>query len=306
MAFAVATAVFALLGALFVAWPFWRRGAAAANLLPLPPDPRAQFLEEKETLYRALRELDFEHEAGHLSADDYASLRERYETRAAHVLGELDTLAAGATSPPPAPLPEPSARPPWTRRPGTVAVSGVALLVFGIMLGLGIARHSEPDPSAGGSMGSATGLGLAAVPGNPVPSAANAPRGPLTPEMLQGMLGAARASLQAGRYGEAIAAYQAVLKRDARNVDALTHLGLIVAIGGHADAALETLDRALAIDPNYPPALLYRGQVLYEVKRDYAGAAKAWEKFMGVVPSGEEHDRVAALVKEARLRSKTP
>src|SRR5256886_13264130 len=70
------------------------------------------------------------------------------------------------------------------------------------------------------------------------------------------MLQAARASLFEGRYGEAIAAYQAVLKRDPKNVDALTHLGLIVAIGGHADTALETLDRALAIDPTYPPALL--------------------------------------------------
>src|SRR4029450_12863456 len=33
-------------------------------------------------------------------------------------------------------------------------------------------------------------------------------------------------------YGEAIAAYQAVLKRDPKNVDAMTHLALIVAIGG--------------------------------------------------------------------------
>jgi tetratricopeptide (TPR) repeat protein len=74
--------------------------------------------------------------------------------------------------------------------------------------------------------------------------------------MLQGMLQAARASLFAGRYSEAIAAYQAVLKRDPKNVDAMTHLGLIVGVGGHADQALETLDRALALDPNYPPALL--------------------------------------------------
>ena len=81
------------------------------------------------------------------------------------------------------------------------------------------------------------------------------------------MLQAARQSLFEGRYAEAIAAYQAVLKRDAKNVDALTHLGLIVAIGGHADTALETIDKALAIDPKYPPAYLYRGQVLFEIGR---------------------------------------
>jgi lipoprotein NlpI len=55
-----------------------------------------------------------------------------------------------------------------------------------------------------------------------------------------------------------------VLKRDAENVDAMTHLGLIVSIGSHADAAPETFDKVLAIDPKYPPAYLYRDQVLFE------------------------------------------
>jgi cytochrome c-type biogenesis protein CcmH/NrfG len=126
-----------------------------------------------------------------------------------------------------------------------------------------------------------------------------APR-PVTPEILQGMLQAARASLFEGRYGEAIAAYQAVLKRDPKNVDAMTHLGLIVAIGGHADSALETLDKALSLDPNYPPALLYRGQVLYEVKNDAAGAIKSWEKFLAVAPPGEDRDRIMRMIADAK------
>src|SRR4029077_20677629 len=100
--------------------------------------------------------------------------------------------------------------------------------------------------------------------GPETPSARNAPAvtpgKPLPPEMLRGMLQAARSSLAQGRYSEAIAAYQAVLKRDPNNVDATTHLGLLLAVGGgpeHADRALEIFDRALAIDPNYLPALLY-------------------------------------------------
>ena len=123
------------------------------------------------------------------------------------------------------------------------------------------------------------------------------------PEVLQGMLQAARSSLGAGRYGEAIAAYQAVLKRDPKNVDAMTHLALIVAIGGgpeHADRALETFDKALAIDPSYLPALLYRGQVLYEVKKDVGGAIRSWEKFMALAPPGEDRDRVAKMIADAR------
>jgi tetratricopeptide (TPR) repeat protein len=84
----------------------------------------------------------------------------------------------------------------------------------------------------------------------------------IPPEMLARMLAAARQSLFEGRYQEAIAAYQAVLKRDPKNVDAMTHLGLIVAMGGHADAALETFNKALILDPKYGPALLYKGQSL--------------------------------------------
>jgi len=131
------------------------------------------------------------------------------------------------------------------------------------------------------------------------------PGKPIPPEMLAGMLNAARQSLFEGNYSQAIAAYQAVLKRDARNVDALTHMGLIVAIGGHADTALETIDKALAIDPKYPPAYLYRGQVLFEQKQDYAGAVKAWESFLKLVPKGEDHDRVVALVQDAKSKGQT-
>ena len=119
------------------------------------------------------------------------------------------------------------------------------------------------------------------------------------------MLQAAGQSLAAGRYNEAIAAYQAVLKRDPNNVDATTHLGLILAIGGgpeHADRALEIFDRALTLDPSYLPALLYRGQLLYEVKHDVAGAVRSWEKFVALAPPGEDRDRVAKMIRDAQTK----
>jgi len=46
--------------------------------------------------------------------------------------------------------------------------------------------------------------------------------------------------------------------------------------------------------------------VLYELKRDYVGAARAWDKFLAVVPAGEDHDRVAALAREAHARARAP
>ena len=143
---------------------------------------------------------------------------------------------------------------------------------------------------------------MAAMPG--AQTSGGAPR-PVSPEVMRGMLQAARGSLAEGRYSEAIAAYQAVLKRDPKNVDAMTHLGLIVAIGGHADSALETFDKALAIDPDYAPALLYRGQVLYEAKKDVAGAVSSWERFVKVAPSAEDRERVKKLIADAKAGSGT-
>ena len=171
------------------------------------------------------------------------------------------------------------------------------LVAFGIVIGVGVSRYTVREQPAD-AQPPVTGPEVA--PGVGPPRMALEPGKPIPPEMLAGMLSAARESLLAGRYSEAIAAYQAVLKRDPKNVDAMTHLGLIVAIGGHADAALETFDKALKIDPGYAPVYLYRGQVLYEVKRDYSGAVQSWQRFLALVPKGEEHDRVADLVKEAQ------
>jgi tetratricopeptide (TPR) repeat protein len=339
---ALAIALLAVPTLALVLWPLFARGGHAR---PAWPDEwragggeddaashrRHDLTDEKGALYRALRELGFERDAGHLSEEDYAQLCARYEARAAEVLAELDTLGPEAIASPDGqrgPIsssrvedaerarmsaaeesaPAATGRG-WTRHPAVLGGGALFLLVFGVVMGLGIGRFTEPDPSV---VPPGSRLPVRADPGG-VPPAASTPGAPgngaraIPPEMLAGMLRAARESLVGGRYQEAIAAYQAVLKRDARNVDAMTHLGLIVAIGGHPDAALETFDRALAIDPAYAPALLYRGQVLYEVKRDYPGAAHAWEQYLALAPPGEERDRVQALLADALAKApRTP
>lgn len=303
----------------FVLWPLLARGGGR-TFLPVPPDAREQLAERKRQVLRALRELDFERDAGHVSEDDHAELRARYEAEAAEILAELDRLGPARAPAEPASVAAAPASPArgW-RHPAALAVAGAALVVFGIAIGVGIVRYTEPDPMAGvPPLGSrplaslepapaAGGAGAAPQGGASGPAAGSGQ--PLAPEMLAGMLQAARASLFAGRYGEAIAAYQAVLKRDPKNVDALTHLGLIVAVGAQGERAseltehaLELVDRALAIDPNYPPALLYRGQILYEQRRDVEGAIQAWEKFVAVAPPGEDRQRVERMIEEAKAR----
>jgi tetratricopeptide (TPR) repeat protein len=285
----------------FALWPLLGNRDRSQALLRFPVDRRGELEERKGATLRALRELRFEHEAGHIGDDDYAGLRARYESEAAVVLTELDRLGAAVPVPEPPPARGVDSRSAW-RHPAALTVGGVLLLAFGIAIGAGLVRYAEPDRPAGVPMPGA--LPLVPSPTGAAAGTSGAPgaTGAVAPEVLQGMLSAARSSLFGGRYGEAIAAYQAVLKREPKNVDALTHLGLIVAIGGHADAALETFERALAVDPNYPPALLYRGQVLYTSKKDTAGAVRSWEKFVAVVPPGEDRARVETMIAEARAR----
>ncbi|HEY7252390.1 MAG TPA: tetratricopeptide repeat protein [Methylomirabilota bacterium] len=304
---AVLIVAIALPALALVLWPLLRRPPAeepraVADRPDL--DRRLELGEEKTTLYRALRELAFDHEAGHLSDLDYQGLRERYETRAAALITEMDALGDAGERKGPAPAratPPPSsgAGIPWTRQPAVLAAGAVTLVVFGVIIGINAGRFTQRDESF---TPPGARLPVPGPPPSPVgpPTARLEPGKPIPPEMLAGMLQAARQSLFDGRYAEAIAAYQAVLKRDEKNVDAMTHLGLIVALGGHADTALETFSKALDIDPKYAPAYLYRGQVLYEQKQDYAGAVQSWERFMALVPKGEDRDRVAALVEEAR------
>ena len=300
MGIVIAALVVGLPALAFTLWPLVRRDGGTATLLALPADEREQWLEAKGAALRALRELAFEHDAGHISDADYADLRARYESEAAAALTALDRLG-------PTPAPAPAARgrradaPPrgW-RHPIALAATAVALLVFGVLLGVGIVRYTEPDRTTMTPPGMPGMPPMAALPD--APAGGTAPS-PVAPEVMRGMLQAARGSLTEGRYSEAIAAYQAVLKRDPKNVDAMTHLGLIVAIGGHADSALETFDKALAIDPDYAPALLYRGQVLYETKKDVAGAVSSWERFVKVAPSAEDRERVKKLIADAKAGS---
>jgi tetratricopeptide (TPR) repeat protein len=296
----VAAVVIGVPALAFTLWPLLRADARGRTFLPLPVDRRQELAEEKRAALAALRELEFEHGAGHVSDADYADLRRRYEGEAAAVLTEMDRL--GPAEPASPELERRQVRGSAWRHPLVLGAAAVLLVTFGIVVGAGIVRYTEPDPMAGQPQ---TGSRpLAPLPSETPPATGGTGR-VIPPEVLRGMLQAARTSLAEGRYGEAIAAYQAVLRRDPKNVDAMTHLALIVAIGGgpeHVDRSLEAFDKALALDPNYLPALLYRGQVLYEIKKDTGGAIRSWEKYIAVAPPGEDRTRVVKMIEEARSK----
>jgi tetratricopeptide (TPR) repeat protein len=295
MTVALLTLTLAMPALVFAVWPLLggRTGLAPA----LADDERAGIENEKLIALRALRELELDRLAGHVDKEDYRELHSRYEANAVAVLRRLDALGPATRSTRPAPVSATAAPPiPWTRQPVVLGAAGTGLLVFGVALGLLASRHSTPAPPEAETM--------AARPETPPGMPPGAPGGasrPLSKEMLEGMLQAAHASLDAGRYQEAIAAYTAILKRDQRNVDAITHMGVILALAGHHAEALEAFDRALAIDPNYAHALWDKAGVL-EARQDHAGAVATLERFVRVSPPGPDRDKAQQRLRDAKAR----
>lgn len=76
--------------------PFLRAPGA-----PPPPPGHPELpalLAEKATLYAAITELEFDHQAGKLALADYQQTRRSYELRAVALLEQIDRLAAGSAS----------------------------------------------------------------------------------------------------------------------------------------------------------------------------------------------------------------
>lgn len=51
-----------------------------------------ELLAEKQTVYAAIKELEFDHQAGKLSLEDYEQARHSYDLRAIAILQEIDRL----------------------------------------------------------------------------------------------------------------------------------------------------------------------------------------------------------------------
>jgi cytochrome c-type biogenesis protein CcmH len=124
------------------------------------------------------------------------------------------------------------------------------------------------------------------------------------PRDLEALVGLGRIYLQSGQMPKAIEVYKRALEVDHNNVSALSGLAMILAQAGHTDQALNLFDRALAINPQVPMALLFKGRLLYEERKDYAGAIANWEQFLQVMPQGGPAEVVRGWIEEARREAR--
>jgi cytochrome c-type biogenesis protein CcmH len=248
--------------------------------------PRAQLQREGGRLKDELSDLEFDFQSGKLSEADYHTLKHEIATRGAIVMQQLRSLPA-----------EPIAQTPDQKPPGISAAKtastqnpfqrwqliagSVFLLLFGLALGVMLTQSIRPRTSENDTM---TGDFMTGT----TPSTSNA-----------------RAALDEGKqafgrqdFPKAIEAFKKALAADPNNAEAHAYMGFILVQAGHGDGALMAFDKALSIAPNFPMALWGRGMVLYQDKKDYAGAREIFERLLNIVPPGEERNEIVKVLAE--------
>ncbi|MDX6645960.1 MAG: hypothetical protein QOK40_1687 [Miltoncostaeaceae bacterium] len=87
----VLVALVALVLIAVVGWPLIRPAPGESSAAP-PDEERGRLAEEVDRSLTAIREIDFDHRAGHLSDDDFATLDGAERARTAELLRRLDRL----------------------------------------------------------------------------------------------------------------------------------------------------------------------------------------------------------------------
>lgn len=101
-------------------------------------------------------------------------------------------------------------------------------------------------------------------------------------------------------------AYDEVVALDPANVEAHAYGGWIVHLAGLPEEALERVDRALAVDPDYPDARFFRGMILFQGLDDPAGAVVEFDRYLEIAPDGPLADQVRDVADAARAAVAEP
>lgn len=245
------------------------------------PRTLVELEEERAFLLASLEDLERERAAGDVDDADYRRLRDAYTARAAAVLRAIDSARAATPEAGPdagagaaeghtaaadsAPAPPGGVRRRRTaprRALGVLAVAGVAALA-GALVASSAGERLPGDPSSGS----------------------------ITPTGTSADLERARRLSGEGRTLDAIKAYDAVLRREPRQPEALAYRGWLLRLAGRSannrelvDRGLAFVQRAVAADPTYPDARFFLGAILWQDRNDPAGAVREFRAFLANDP----------------------
>ena len=92
----VLAAILGIIALVFVLLPLYRPSR------PETPErsesPADALLREKESVYHAIREMEFDHRTGKVSDEDYAALLSRYRARAIDLIKKADSIEAASAA----------------------------------------------------------------------------------------------------------------------------------------------------------------------------------------------------------------
>lgn len=188
----------------------------------------------------------------------------------------------------------------------TWIVYAVAMLLVGALAGyvLSIAGGNGGGPATTGATTASAPAPLNAAPaaGMVDEVALKAFRDILArdPKNIQAAVSAGNMLYDAKRYEEAIPFYQQAMAANDRDVNVSTDLGTALWYTGRADAALAQYAVSLTIEPQHAQTLFNVGIVRSDGKKDYAGAAQAWETLLQTNPSYPNAANVRTMIAEAK------
>jgi len=276
----------------------------------LPPDLEPAELDARRSrLAATLEELEVDFTDGKVAPPDYEQLKQRDEAELAAVSA---ALKARRKRPAGTRREQPAAKPGAPARRLHPAVTwGVGLVLFAALVAVVLKQAIAPrapggsitgvDFSSGAAANDEEGFEIAPVDSARVHAlearvARDSNDYPALMELGHLYLAQQRLNRAASVNMRAVR-----LKPDApETAEAFAHLGMILWSAGEMATGLQSIEKALALHPDLPEALLYKGIILFAGARDMNGAVAAWERYLQVAPPDADTARVQAMLQAAR------
>ena len=250
---------------------------------------RVELEDERDALFKQIKELERDHALGLIDDTDYPRLRLRDETRAALILEKLEDLA---------PVPVQT-----TKRASLSLVLGslAALAVIGVLANAFVVPSLERlalRPQEAKDYENAAKLkSLEAV----LEAQAKAGKAEIATLLEYGQL-----AWEIQDYNRAANAYGEVLRQEPKNVTALARYGQILFFASQQDPKL--LDQSLALlraatklEPPSSEAWMTIGNILFSSKNDPQGALDAWKEYQKIT-GDKGSPRITQLIAAAKKR----
>lgn len=167
-----------------------------------------------------------------------------------------------------------------------VIVTFIAGFVIGAATGIKFyAREHQGTTAGGAAPESPAGNGQRVVSAEEINRAEALVK--KEPQNLQGLITLGNLYFDSNQHQKAINTYQRALAIDPKNPDVRTDLGIMYRAVKDYDRAVQEFREAARQDPAHKNSRFNLGVVLQYDKKDINGAIAAWEEFLKVEPAGE-------------------